>query len=187
MSITRIDTKFMRDEFCGVFHVLYDGINSIVEVGSTLSVPHILNYFSENKIMLNQIKNIFVTHVHLDHSGGVGLLLKSLPNATVYTHTAGVPHIINPHAKLVAGAVEVYGQTVFDADYPGIVGCDSSRVIAMKNNQVIDHFRCIEAHGHAYHHCMYLFEPLKTLFSGDGLGFGFKDLNMCPLLCTSPT
>eukprot|EP00703_Trepomonas_sp_PC1_P002002 JAP94604.1 Metallo-beta-lactamase superfamily protein [Trepomonas sp. PC1] len=187
MSVTRIDTKFLRGEFCGVFHVEHEGIHSIVEVGSTLSVPYIVGYLKDKQIGLDVIKNVFITHVHLDHSGGAGLLLQSLPNATIYTHSAGVTHIVNPHAKLVPGAVEVYGQETFDKDYPNIVGCDQSRVKAMKDSEIVDNFQCIEAHGHAYHHCMFLFKPLRYLFSGDGMGFGFKEINMCPLLCTSPT
>ena len=39
--------------------------------------------------------------------------------------------------------------------------------------------------GHAFHHCGFIFE--KVLFAGDGFGFGFSELNMCPLLCTSPS
>ncbi|CAL6041055.1 Metallo-beta-lactamase_superfamily protein [Hexamita inflata] len=186
-TVTRIDTNFLRGEFCGVFVVNQNNSFSIVEVGSTLSVPPILSYLEKNKISKESVRNIFITHVHLDHSGGAGLLLKELPNATIYTQAAGVTHIVDPHAKLVPGAVEVYGKEVFDADYPGIIGCDANRVKAMNENDVVDGFKFFEAPGHAFHHGMFFLEELGYLFSGDALGFGFKEMNLCPLLCTSPT
>ena len=45
----------------------------------------------------------------------------------------------------------------------------------------------IEAHGHAFHHCFWYYQPEQVLFSGDGLGFCFDELKKCPLLCTSPS
>lgn len=139
-SIERIDTHFQGNRFCGVFVVRGKDTISIVEAGSTLSVPPTLEYLKEHNIRPEDVKQVFITHVHLDHSGGTGLLLQSLPNATVYTHTAGVQHIVNPHAKLVPGAVAVYGEEVFNQDYPGIVGTDASRVVGCVDGQVIGDF-----------------------------------------------
>lgn len=81
----------------------------------------------------------------------------------------------------------MYGEEVFNQDYPGIVGTDASRVVGCVDGQVVGDFQFIEAHGHAFHHCMWYHLPTKTVFSGDAMGFGFKEINMCPLLCTSPT
>lgn len=96
--------------------------------------------------------------------------------------------MIDPHSKLVPGALAVYGDKVFNQDYPGIEGIESDRVVACKDGDVVDGvFEFIEAHGHAFHHGMWFYKPERILFTGDGFGFGFEEINRCPLLCTSPS
>ena len=62
-------------------------------------------------------------------------MLQSLPNALIYTHAAGVSHIVDPFAKLVPGAIAVYGKQVFEKDYPNIVGAAADRVVGCKDGQ----------------------------------------------------
>lgn len=71
----RIDTKFCRDEFDSCTVIKHDGKYTLVEVGSTLSVPPIIEHLKKNNIHLEDVKNVLLTHVHLDHAGGAGLLL----------------------------------------------------------------------------------------------------------------
>lgn len=188
-----VDTKFLRDKFCGVTIIRDRDEAVLVEAGSTLSVPHTLSALKELGISYDNVRYLFVTHAHLDHSGGTGLILQSLPNCKVVAHQAAAPHIINPHDKLVPGAIQVYGQTVFDQDYPGIVGMPEDRMVVAENGAVYGtdspalKLRVIYTHGHAFHHAMFYSDTDKILFAGDGLGFSFKELAFCPLLCTTPT
>ena len=108
-SISRIDTKFLRSEFCGVFILNHDATYSIVEAGSTLSVPPTLEFLRANNIDIAKIENIFITHAHLDHMGGVGMLAAAIPEAKVYCHPASLPHVVDPLSKLAAAAIQVYG------------------------------------------------------------------------------
>ncbi|KWX13888.1 Metallo-beta-lactamase superfamily protein [Giardia duodenalis assemblage B] len=188
-----VDTKFLRDKMCGVT-IIRDGEDAIlVEAGSTISVPHTLNALKELGIAYGNVKYMFITHAHLDHSGGTGLILQSLPNCTVVAHPAAAPHITDPHDKLVPAAIQVYGEQVFNQDYPGIVGMSTDRIISAEDGSVhgaaspLLKLRVIYAHGHAFHHAIFYSEAAKILFAGDGLGFSFSEINFCPLLCTTPT
>lgn len=188
-----VDTKFLRDKMCGVT-IIRDGEDAIlVEAGSTISVPHTLNALKELGIAYGNVKYMFITHAHLDHSGGTGLILQSLPNCTVVAHPAAAPHITDPHDKLVPAAIQVYGEQVFNQDYPGIVGMPTDRIISAEDGSVhgaaspLLKLRVIYAHGHAFHHAIFYSEAAKILFAGDGLGFSFSEINFCPLLCTTPT
>ena len=68
----------------------------LVESGPTSSVPNLLSGLREININFEDVQYVAVTHVHLDHGGGAGTLLKSLPNAKVIVHPRGAPHLIDP-------------------------------------------------------------------------------------------
>jgi len=68
----------------------------LVESGPTSSVPNLLSGLKELNINFDDIQYVAVTHVHLDHGGGAGTLLKSLPNAKLIVHPRGAPHLVDP-------------------------------------------------------------------------------------------
>ena len=69
---------------------------TIVETGPSPSIKHIKQGLETLGFTLDQVKYIIVTHIHLDHAGGTGLLLQECPNATVVVHPKGARHIANP-------------------------------------------------------------------------------------------
>ncbi len=87
-----------------------------MESGPTSSVSKLVSGIQELDIRLEDIEFVAITHVHLDHGGGVGTLLKFLPNAKVIVHSRGMPHLINPErlwlsAQTVLGFVsEIFGK-----------------------------------------------------------------------------
>jgi len=88
----------------------------LVESGPTSSVPNLLSGLRELNIKLEDIEYVAVTHVHLDHGGGAGTLLKHLPNAKVIVHPRGMPHLVDPErlwpsSQAVLGFVsEIFGK-----------------------------------------------------------------------------
>ncbi|BAR87690.1 metallo-beta-lactamase (plasmid) [Bacillus thuringiensis serovar tolworthi] len=66
---------------------------TLIETCASPSVPHILNGLKELNIALDAIKNIIVTHVHLDHAGGAGFLMTKCPNAALFVHSRGARHM----------------------------------------------------------------------------------------------
>ena len=88
----------------------------LVEAGPTNSIPNLIVGLKELDVKFEDVEYVAVTHVHLDHGGGVGTLLKSLPNAKVIVHPRGMPHLIDPQrlwlsAQTVLGFVsEIFGK-----------------------------------------------------------------------------
>ena len=157
----------------GVYFVIGDGI-TLIETGTALIVPEILKAVSEIGYKETDINRAVLTHIHLDHAGGTGLLINHLPDMAVYVHEKGLKHLHDPtalieSAKLVYGDLhaihEIHGQIlpvpeknlfpVTEADI------DLGRGITLK---------VFDAPGHSSHHlCM--FEPQSgCLFSGEALG-----------------
>src|SRR5438067_4003740 len=87
----------------------------LVETGSQSSVPALLAALASEGVGAADLAGVAVTHIHLDHAGGVGDVARAFPNATVYVHEKGARHLADP-ARLVASAEQVYGP-LLDALY----------------------------------------------------------------------
>ncbi|HZD38962.1 MAG TPA: MBL fold metallo-hydrolase [Actinomycetes bacterium] len=115
---------------------------------------------------------IVLSHIHLDHGGGVGDLVRTFPNATVVVHPFGARHLVDPE-RLLASSARVYGE-LMGTVYGGLTPVEASRIKAVEDGEVIDlggrRLELLHAPGHARHH-MGVFEPdAGTLFAGDGAG-----------------
>jgi glyoxylase-like metal-dependent hydrolase (beta-lactamase superfamily II) len=83
-----------------------DGV-AIVDPGPTTAMPVLERALTERGFTWTDVRAILLTHIHLDHSGAVGSILALAPDATVYVHERGAPHLIDP-SKLVASASRLY-------------------------------------------------------------------------------
>lgn len=144
----------------------------IVETGPSSSIPNLLSGLEEIDIRVENVAYIALSHVHLDHGGGAGSLLKFLPNAKILVHPRGVPHIVNPdklwlQSKEVLGrAAEVFGEPDSVPKDRIIAGYDGLTLDV--GNQVL--LRAVETLGHASHNLSY-YEPLHGgIFPGDAAG-----------------
>ena len=88
----------------------------LVESGPSNSIPNLLSGLKELDVNLEDVEYVAVTHIHLDHGGGAGTLLKSLPNAKVIVHPRGMPHLVNPERlwpssqKVLGFVSEIFGE-----------------------------------------------------------------------------
>ena len=115
---------------------------------------------------------LVVTHIHLDHAGGLGDLVEVFPNATVVVHPAGARHLTDPE-RLMASSARVYGE-LMDSVYGALRPVAGDRILAAEDGQRIDlggrSLELLHAPGHARHH-LGVFEPDGgVLFAGDGVG-----------------
>jgi glyoxylase-like metal-dependent hydrolase (beta-lactamase superfamily II) len=115
---------------------------------------------------------IVLSHIHLDHGGGVGDLVRTFPNATVVVHPFGAKHLVDPE-RLLASSARVYGN-LMDAVYGGLTPVEASRIRAADDGELVDlggrRLELIHAPGHARHH-IGVFEPDSgALFAGDAVG-----------------
>jgi glyoxylase-like metal-dependent hydrolase (beta-lactamase superfamily II) len=144
----------------------------IVETGTTSSVPNLLSGLKELNVKTENVAYVALSHVHIDHSGGAGTLLKSLPNAKVIVHPKGASHLADP-AKLWVASKEVLGSVAELFGEPEPVPED--RIIVAKEGMTFDvgegvRLKAVEAPGHASHNLSYYEYLNEGVFPGDAAG-----------------
>jgi glyoxylase-like metal-dependent hydrolase (beta-lactamase superfamily II) len=88
----------------------------LIESGPSNSIPNLLSGLKALDVKLEDVEYVAVTHIHLDHGGGAGTLLKSLPNAKVIVHPRGMPHLVDPERlwpssqKVLGFVSEIFGK-----------------------------------------------------------------------------
>ena len=144
----------------------------LIETGSQSSVATLTGALSRLGIGADDLAGIAVTHIHLDHAGGVGDVARIFPNAKVYVHELGARHLVDP-TRLVDSAARVYGE-LLDSLYGRLDPTDSERIVVLGDDELIDiggrSVRAINSPGHAKHHLAFLDESSGMLFAGDALG-----------------
>nr|WP_107727525.1 MBL fold metallo-hydrolase [Desmospora activa] len=154
-------------------YVLEGDAPALVETGPAPSIPYIKAGLQELGYSPADIRYIIVTHIHLDHAGGAGLLLQSCPQAKVVVHPRGKRHLADP-TRLVQGARMVYGEQ-FDQLFDPIVPIPEERLIVKEDGDSLDlgggrRLGFIDSPGHAAHHFSF-FDPLsRGWFTGDTAG-----------------
>ncbi|WP_042220530.1 MBL fold metallo-hydrolase [Oceanobacillus manasiensis] len=152
---------------------------TIVETGPSPSIKHVKKGLEALGYQLTDVAYIVLTHIHLDHAGGAGLLIRDCPNAKVVVHPKGKRHLINPK-KLAAGARAVYGESFSDLFDP-IVPIEEERLLVKSEGDVLEIGQnCVlefwDTPGHAKHH-LAIFDPVSNgLFVGDTAGIRYQQL-----------
>ncbi len=144
----------------------------LVETGPASSAGVILEAVSQLGLKPEQLKFIAVTHIHLDHAGGLGLLAKHFKEARLVVHPKGARHMIDP-SRLIAGATEFWGKEKME-QYGEVLPVDEERVLGAKEGDMIDlgdrKIEIWETPGHAKNHVCYYDALTNGVFSGDALG-----------------
>lgn len=152
---------------------------TIVETGPSPSVKHVKDGLAELGIELEAVRYIIVTHIHLDHAGGAGLLLQDCPNATLIVHPKGARHLKDP-GRLINGARMVYGER-FDELFNPILAVPSERIdIKAEGDRLEIGPDCTlefwDTPGHALHH-FGIYDPVSNgFFAGDTAGIRYAQL-----------
>ena len=161
---------------------------AMVETGPNSSVPNLLFCLKELNVKPEDVVYVAVSHIHLDHGGGAGRLLKYLPKAKVIVHPRGVPHLANPE-KLWQQSREVLGNIAEMYGKPEPV--PEERIIAATDGMTFDignniRLKVVETLGHASHHLSY-YEPLSEgIFPGDAAGIYLNEIDVIVPTTPSP-
>jgi glyoxylase-like metal-dependent hydrolase (beta-lactamase superfamily II) len=179
-GITTVDTGYHRPRFDAAHLIVERGEAAIVDTGSASSVPRLLRALADKGLAPEAVRYVMVTHVHLDHAGGAGVLLRHLPNARLVVHPRGASHMIDP-AKLIAGATAVYGEARFRALYGEVVPVAAERVIEAPDNFQLDFngrpLLFLDTPGHARHHYCIYDAASRGIFSGDTFGLSYREFD----------
>ncbi|MEO8367345.1 MAG: MBL fold metallo-hydrolase [Pseudoxanthomonas sp.] len=179
-GIHTIDTAFHRDHFDAAYLIVENGRGAFVDCGTNHSVPHLLSALLSAGLAPADVDWLIVTHVHLDHAGGAGALMRELPNARLVAHPRAAPHLIDP-AKLIAGATAVYGEEEIRRSYGEILPVPEALVVVAVDGHKVDlcgrELLCIDTPGHARHHHCIWDERSRCWFTGDTFGLSYRELD----------
>jgi glyoxylase-like metal-dependent hydrolase (beta-lactamase superfamily II) len=179
-GITAVDAEYLYPGHAAVHLIVDSGHAAFVDVGANSSVPYLLAALDELGIARQAVEYLLLTHVHLDHAGGAGLLLESLPRARAVLHPRGAPHMIDP-AKLIAGSKLVYGEARFARLYGELVPIPAERVRVVADGERIAlgarTLELIHVPGHALHHYAVVDAAHGSIFAGDTFGISYRALD----------
>ncbi len=178
-GISAVDTEYVRPGLAAAHIVVQSGRAAFIDVGTTHSVPYLLAALDELGVPRTAVDYVILTHVHLDHAGGAGHLIRALPNAKAVLHPRGAPHLIDP-GKLIAGSRAVYGDE-FDRLYGDIAPIAADHVIVTKDGDHVDlagrRLELIHTPGHALHHQCVVDAASQGVFTGDTFGLSYRDFD----------
>jgi glyoxylase-like metal-dependent hydrolase (beta-lactamase superfamily II) len=179
-GVTAVDTEYVRPQM-DASHVVVSGSHAaIVDTGPNTAVPLILAALEKLGLAPAAVDWLFLTHVHLDHAGGAGALMRALPNAVCVVHPRGAPHMVDP-SKLIAGTRAVYGDELYATLYGDILPIERERVAVAAEGQRFELagrvFECVHTPGHALHHQAIVDHGTNSIFTGDTFGLSYREFD----------
>jgi glyoxylase-like metal-dependent hydrolase (beta-lactamase superfamily II) len=112
---------------------------------------------------------LLLTHIHLDHAGATGALVRRFPQLRVYVSEIGAPHLIDP-SKLLKSASRLYGEENMSRLWGEVVAVPQSNVVALAGGETVEGFRVEHVPGHASHHLCWLDVATGDAYVGDMAG-----------------
>ncbi len=175
-----IDTGFHRDDFAAAYLVVDGGEAALIDTRTNFAVPRLLQALADLNLPREAVRWVIPTHVHLDHAGGVGLLMQQLPEAQVLVHPRGAPHLIDP-SRLWAGATAVYGPEEMARSYGQLVPVPENRVSVSHDGQTLRlgtrDLLLADTPGHARHHHCVWDATSGGWFTGDTFGLSYREFD----------
>lgn len=179
-GIKVIDSGYFSIDFAAIYIIKQYNKVAIIETGTTFSVSNVKKALDKDNLSLLDVAYIIPTHVHLDHAGGAGELMKQCPNARLIVHPRGARHLINP-TNLIDGAMAVYGEEQFKKLYGKITPIDAKRVTEADDNFILDfdgrELKFLDTPGHARHHFCIWDKQTESMFTGDTFGISYRDFD----------
>ena len=136
-GIVAIDSGMIRRQMAACYLLETNSAVAVVETGNTHSIERILSVLKSRGRRVAEVSHVIITHVHLDHAGGAGGLMKRLPEARLVVHPRGARHMVDP-SRLEEGTRAVYGDEKFEEMYGSLVPVPEERVLIMEDGDSIE-------------------------------------------------
>jgi glyoxylase-like metal-dependent hydrolase (beta-lactamase superfamily II) len=175
-----IDTGFTRPRFDAAYLLVESGRAAFIDTGTNFAVPRLLAALQAVGLARDAVDWVIPTHVHLDHAGGVGLLMSELPRARALVHPRGLRHMVDPRA-LYEGALAVYGPEAMAREYGQLLAVPAERAAATHDGMALHwgtrmlHFA--DTPGHARHHHCVWDDATRGWFTGDTFGISYREFD----------
>jgi len=145
---------------------------ALIETGPSSTFGHLQEALNTLGLKSIDIRDILLTHIHLDHAGAAGLLAQANPDARIYVHPFGAPHLVDP-SKLISSATRIYGEQM-DTLWGPILPIPERQVVVYDDGATIAtggrNFEVIFTPGHAWHHVALNDAQSGDMFTGDAGG-----------------
>jgi glyoxylase-like metal-dependent hydrolase (beta-lactamase superfamily II) len=160
---------------------------TLVDCGYSSSYENVLSGLAEAGVVPSDIRYVIPTHVHLDHAGAAGRLLREMPNADVIAHERSVPHLIDP-TRLIESSTKVFGKATMKL-YGTPEPIPAERITAVGEEASLDlggglTATLMYAPGHAPHQISMMLDKSKALLTADAVGIVYP--GMKALIPTTP-
>ncbi len=172
-QISIIDLQFQSRPNVIASYLFYDGKQAaLIESGPASTVETLIEGVKAAGVPFEVLRQVIVTHIHLDHAGAAGVLVNKFPWLRVYVHPVGAPHLADP-TKLLASAARLYGEQL-ESLWGKIEPVPTENLSVINDGDEIKlpgtTLRAFDTPGHATHHHAYLDLSSSLLFTGDVAG-----------------
>jgi glyoxylase-like metal-dependent hydrolase (beta-lactamase superfamily II) len=149
---------------------------ALIDPGPSSTLATLTARLEQAGIALSDVTAILLTHIHLDHAGATGTLLRARPSLRVYVHEKGASHLVDP-SKLLASAARLYGDAMQQL-WGEVAAVPASAVVPLTGGERLDiSGRVLRAEytpGHASHHVSYFIDEARLAFVGDTAGIRLR-------------
>jgi len=154
-----------RERVIGVYLLETDDGLALFDCGPSTCVPALKDRLREHGLELGDVRHLLLSHIHLDHAGAAGVLVREHPALQVHVSPIGAPHLVDP-SRLERSARRLYGDE-FDALWGALAPVPQENVHETADRVL--GLECFPSPGHASHHVCYL-DADRTLWAGDAAG-----------------
>lgn len=180
-GIHAIDSGYVRPRMAAIHLLVENGRAALIDTGTNSSLDAVCAVLKAFSLTSDSVDYVCLTHVHLDHAGGAGAMMRAFPHARLVVHPRGARHMVDP-SRLVDGATAVYGAVEMDRLYGEIFPVDMARVVEASDGTVIEfggrRLRALDTPGHARHHLCFHDEKTGHIFTGDAFGLSYPEFDV---------
>ena len=179
-GIYAFDSGYVRPLLASIHLIVENGRAAFVDSGTNASLPAAQAALASLGLTPDNVDYVILSHIHLDHAGGAGAMMRAFPLARLIVHPRGARHMADP-SKLVDGASAVYGADEVRRLYGEVLPIDPQRIIEATHQLKVDlagrELLCLDTPGHAKHHLCLVDRRSGTVFTGDTFGLSYRELD----------